>query len=124
MDAYSAPNWYTMANLFLLIAELFIKLPMENLLRKEQVRFLLTPKSSESDPHRVVTIDNPDEDLIVTFNNWDAAHAHRTNGELSLWQRIRLLGLFNGWRVGVLNVIGFWGYNIFRSSEVLTEEKL
>ncbi|QRG38055.1 hypothetical protein FDK38_002446 [Candidozyma auris] len=124
VDAYSAPNWYTMANLFLSIAELFIKLPMENLLRKEQVRFLLTPKSSESDPHRVVTIDNPDEDLIVTFNNWDAAHAHRTNGELSLWQRIRLLGLFNGWRVGVLNVIGFWGYNIFRSSEVLTEEKL
>lgn len=125
VDAYSAPNWYTMANLILLIAELFIKLPMENLLRKEQVRFLLKPKTLEEDKHRVVTIDNPDEDLIVNFNSWDAAHASETSKKaLSVWQRFKILGLFNGWRVGVLNVIGFWGYNILRSSEVLTEEKL
>lgn len=125
VDAYSAPNWYTMANLILLIAELFIKLPMENLLRKEQVRFLLKPKSLEEDKHRVVTIDNPEEALIVNFNSWDAAHAHEeSKGKPSLWQRFKILGLFNGWRVGVLNVIGFWGYNILRSSEVLTEEKL
>lgn len=125
VDAYSAPNWYTMANLILLIAELFIKLPMENLLRKEQVRFLLKPKSPVEDRYRVVTIDNPDEDLIVNFNSWDAAHANaESSGKLSYWQRFKLLGLFKGWRVGVLNVIGFWGYNILRSSEVLTEEKL
>lgn len=125
VDAYSAPNWYTIANLILLIAELFIKLPMENLLRKEQVRFLLKQKTLEEDKYRIVTIDNPDEDMIVNFNSWSASHALDEKSEkLSLWQRFKILGLFNGWRVGVLNVIGFWGYNILRSSEVLTEEKL
>lgn len=126
IDSYLSPNLYTVVNLVLLIMELFIKLPVENMLRKEQVRFLLTPKSLAEDPYRVVTIDDPSENLIVTFNGWDASQLpDYNNGEkLSFWMRLRILGLFNGWRVGVLNVIGFWGYNIFKSSGVMAEERL
>lgn len=129
IDSYLSPNLYTMANLLLLIMELFIRLPLENLLRKEQVRFLLKPKSEEEDKYGVVTIKNPEENLIVNFNGFNPHDSLEPTPDgdmvsLGLWQRFRLLGLFNGWRVGVLNVIGFWGYNIFKSSGVLAEEKL
>lgn len=128
IDSYLSPNLYTMANLLLLITELFIKLPLENLLRKEQVRFLLKPKSEEEDKYGVVTIKNPEENLIVNFNGFNPHNSFESpggeTGSVGLWQRFRLLGLFNGWRVGVLNVIGFWGYNIFKSSGVLAEERL
>lgn len=123
IDSYLSPNLYTVVNLVLLLMELFIKLPVENMLRKEQVRFLLTPKSLAEDPHRVVTIDDPSENLIVTFNGWDTSQLFGDE-KLSLWTRFRILGLFNGWRVGVLNVIGFWGYNIFKTSGVMAEERL
>lgn len=125
IDSYLSPNLYTVVNLMLLIMELFIKLPVENMLRKEQVRFLLTPKSHAEDPCRVVTIDDPEENLIVTFNGWDSSQLlAEDEHNLSFWTRFRTLGLFNGWRVGVLNVIGFWGYNIFKSSGVMAEERL
>lgn len=125
IDLYLAPSLFTVANLLLLITELFIKLPVENLLRKEQVRFLLQPKSLQQDMHRVVTIDKPDENLVVDFNAWDhEAGEHDLRSTLSLWTRIKKLELFNGWRVGVLNVIGFWGYNIFKTSSVMPEERL
>lgn len=129
IDSYLSPNLYTMVNLVLLIMELFIKLPLENLLRKEQVRFLLKPKSETEDKYGVVTIKNPEENLIVNFNGFlpqDVFDGDETDDRrpLTLWKRFRLLGLFNGWRVGVLNLIGFWGYNIFKSSGVITEERL
>lgn len=124
IDSYLSPNLYTTANLLLLLMELFIKLPLENLLRKEQVRFLLKQKSEQEDKYGVVTIKDPEENLIVDFNGFNPKSIGEEANSLSLWTRIRLLGLFNGWRVGVLNVIGFWGYNIFKSSSVLAEEKL
>lgn len=116
IDAYSSPSLYTLTNLMLLIMEFFIKLPVENLLRKEQVRFLLQPRSQKGDVAGVVTIDNPDENLIVKYNSWTT--------EGSSFERIRNLNLFSGWRVGVLNIVGFWGYNILKSSSTLSQEKL
>jgi fusion and transport protein UGO1 len=113
IDSYSAPNVYTIVNLILLIFEFFIKLPVENLLRKEQVKFLIKPKSFTEDPMRVITIENPEENLIVEFNDH---YQDLQNRPISMFERIRRLGLFNGWRVGVLNVIGFWGYNILKTN--------
>ncbi|KAK6457062.1 uncharacterized protein RJT20DRAFT_127194 [Scheffersomyces xylosifermentans] len=136
IDSYSSPNVYTFVNLLSLILEFFIKLPVENLLRKEQVRFLLKPKTLEEDRMRVLTIDNPEESLIVDFNNgWTDKKIEDDDEEndeqdlepesLPLLQRIQRLGLLNGWRVGVLNVIGFWGYNILKSNGAeLKEERL
>lgn len=121
VDAYLSPALYTAVNLLLLITELFIKLPVENLLRKEQMRLLLKPKSAEEDRYRVITIDDPDKNLIVNFN---AVQIGPSDTSLTFFQRVGQLGLFNGWRVGVLNVIGFWGYNIFKSSDSVAEEKL
>lgn len=119
MDNYSAPNIYTFVNLILLIFEFFIKLPVENLLRKEQVRFLLKPKSLTEDPMKVLTIENPNENLIINFNDY----YRNSDPTISTFTKIKLLGLFNGWRVGVLNVVGFWGYNILKtsSSELIAE---
>ncbi|CUM53277.1 unnamed protein product [Debaryomyces tyrocola] len=135
IDSYLSPNLYTFVNLFLLILEFFIKLPVENLLRKEQVRFLLRPKSVVEDEKKVITIESEEDDLIIDFNNgWKDDidnEVEDSDGELkplksvSLWQRIKILGLFNGWRVGVLNVIGFWGYNILKKNGAeLREERL
>ena len=134
IDSYQSPNLYTIANLGLLITEFFVKLPVENILRKEQVRFLLKPKPLSEDEKRVITIDNPDYNLIVDFNNiyyssGPGAHAdrgiNRNEGNLSLWRKLHLMGLFSGWRVGVLNVIGFWGYNIIKNNGAeLREERI
>lgn len=126
IDLYLSPSLFTMANLLLLIGEFFFKLPVENLLRKEQVRFLLAPKSLEEDPYRVVTIDNPEENLLVDYNGWNTDFEGRPlDGEQrSVWARVKDLGLFKGWRVGVLNVIGYWGYNIFKRTSVMAEEPL
>lgn len=122
IDSYLSPTLFTIANLMLSITELFIKLPVENLLRKEQVRFLLKHKSREEDEYRVVTIDNPEENLVVEYNGWGKfSHVAR---DASFLSKIHSLRLFSGWRVGVLNVIGYWGYNIFKSSPVMAEERL
>lgn len=111
IDSYSSPNLYTIVNLLLLILEFFIKLPVENLLRKEQVKFLLQPKSIAEDEMRVLTIDSPD-DLVIDFNeSWE----QDSSKQISLVDRFKKLALFDGWRVGVLNVIGFWGYNILKN---------
>lgn len=125
IDSYLAPKLYTVSNLLLSIMEFFIKLPVENLLRKEQVRFLLTPKPYLQDPKRVVSIDNPDHDLIVEVNDsWQLDKPGKSNSAVTMWHKLVNLGLFNGWRVGVLNIIGFWGYKIVKSSGSLQEEKL
>ncbi|KAI5967898.1 hypothetical protein CANMA_002666 [Candida margitis] len=120
IDAYSSPTIYTFVNLLSSIGEFFVKLPVENLLRKEQVRFLLEPKVH--DKKKVITIVKPEENMIVEFNGATSA----PDGEdLTAWQKVKQLGLFNGWRVGLLNVVGFWGYNIFKnSSNALKEERL
>lgn len=124
IDSYLSPRLFTICNLVLLIMEFFIKLPVENLLRKEQVRFLIKPKSLKEDEKRVVTIDNPDEALIVDFNDgWVDPSQGSTSKLSNLSQRFMHLGLFNGWRVGVLNIIGFWGYKIMQSGGVMTEER-
>lgn len=132
IDFQSSPFLYTIVNLILLFTELFIKLPIENLKRKEQVRFLLKPKSLLIDKMRVLTIEDPDNNLIVEFNDlWnsktttlDQYKSENKNKFLvqnnmvtldNIFIKIKMLGLFNSWRIGVLNVVGFWGYNIIRS---------
>ncbi|KAG7660328.1 uncharacterized protein J8A68_006165 [[Candida] subhashii] len=121
IDSYSRPNIFTFVNLISLIMEFFIKLPLENLLRKSQLGFLLLDKSQ--DEMKVITVLNPEENLIVEYNSGEMSD--EDVNAMSLWQRVKSLGLFNGWRVGVLNVIGFWGYNILKSDGAeLKEEKL
>ncbi|CAH2355354.1 mitochondrial fusion and transport protein Ugo1p [[Candida] railenensis] len=128
VDSYSSPTVYTLVNLFSLIMEFFVKLPVENLLRKEQVRFLLKPKSELEDAKKVVSIEDPDKDLIVEFNDGWRGDKGTEGGEdtentVGLIERIERLGLFDGWRVGVLNVIGFWGYNIIKSNGIDLQEE-
>ncbi|KAI5956468.1 hypothetical protein KGF54_000943 [Candida jiufengensis] len=121
IDSYSSPSIYTFVNLISSICEFFIKLPVENLLRKEQVKFLLTPKAQ--DPKKIITIVKPEENLIVEFNG-NIGEDLQDKDE-SVWVKIKQLGLFNGWRVGLLNVVGFWGYNILKNSgNELREERL
>lgn len=83
----------------------------------------MQPKSIAEDPLRVVTIDNPDRDLIVEFNDgWKDENSN--NNLKTLRDKFLHLGLFNGWRVGVLNIIGFWGYKIVQSGTSVQEERL
>ena len=58
--------------------------------------------------------------MIVEFNDLS-----KDIQDSTFWERLKQLGLFNGWRIGVLNVIGFWGYNIIKSDgSELKEERL
>ncbi|KAK7686878.1 hypothetical protein QCA50_009954 [Cerrena zonata] len=97
---------------------------IENLLRKEQINFLLRPKSLEEDEKRVVTIDNPDEDLIVEYNSWNlhetlyednlddnddindaekkSISLIKAGGITGFLEKVKRLNLFNGWRVAQL----------------------
>lgn len=121
IDSFSNPNVSTFFNLLALLAEFFVKLPVENLLRKSQVRLLVTPKTTEEDPMRVVTIDDADENLVVDINDsW-----YTDDADTPLHKRISDLGLFNGWQVGAFNVISFWGLEILKDASVeIREERL
>ncbi|KAG7195533.1 mitochondrial fusion and transport protein ugo1 [Scheffersomyces spartinae] len=123
VDSYSSPNVYTVVNFLSLILEFFIKLPLENLLRKEQVRFLLANKPT--DKEKVISIKKVQ--MIVDFNDvWKTNDdTDALSSDSTLLSKIKCLGLFNGWRVGVLNVIGFYGYNILKSNGAdFREERL
>lgn len=79
---------------------------------------MLTPK--KEDVKKVISIEDPQKNLIVEFND-----LNQTDDDLTLWEKFKQLGLFNGWRIGVMNVIGFWGYNIIKSNgSELKEERL
>ncbi|CAK9441703.1 uncharacterized protein LODBEIA_P55710 [Lodderomyces beijingensis] len=119
IDSYSSPAIYTIVNLLSLICEFFIKLPVENLLRKEQVSFLLRQK--KEDPKKVLTIVKPEENMIVVFNGLPSSQEEEG---MTFVQKVKSLGLFNGWRVGLLNVVGFWGYNLVKHSGHEKEERL
>lgn len=111
IDAYGSPVWYSTISLFSNVVELFVRLPIETLLRRSQVSFLL--KKSESG--NVLKIQNEDQ-LIVGFDGYSGVFKtlydiYHNGGENSGFE-----GLFRGWRVGLLNICGSWGLNLLQQN--------
>lgn len=74
--------------------EFFIKLPIETLLRRYQVDYLLSTKDIESKNQLCVA----NEDLIIKPINVNT---------IELWQ-----GLWNGWKIGLMSLICGFGFKI------------
>jgi fusion and transport protein UGO1 len=108
IDIYGSPillNGIKLGSSFL---ELFVKLPVETLLRRSQVAYLLKP-SNDYNPLKISEsqlIVKPVEFTGVLSTLYGVYHS-RQNG---------LEGLFRGWRVGTLNIIGTWGLNILQNN--------
>ncbi|ODV79122.1 uncharacterized protein CANTADRAFT_52185 [Suhomyces tanzawaensis NRRL Y-17324] len=110
IDLYNSPGVYTVMNLGALLMEFFIKLPVENVLRKEQVRWLL---SNKNDPRGVVTV--TEDDLVVHSEGDDFGSAD-VNVYTAAGARIVVGNLYNGWRVGLLNLLAVWGYALVNTN--------
>lgn len=90
------------------VCELFVKLPIENLLRRCEVKFLLNEK-----PFKV-----QQESLIVSPREYKSIY-HTIFHEYD-----RISELWRGWRLGFLSIICGYGVKLLnKPSEALQEEK-
>lgn len=90
------------------VCELFVKLPIENLLRRSQVKFLFT-----ENPFQVQS-----EMLIIKPREYQSIY-------LTVFKQCdRISELWRGWRLGLLSILCGYGLKILnKPSEVLEEEK-
>lgn len=112
VDAYGSSFLYSTVNLVSSIMELFVRLPVETLLRRAQVAFLL--KKSETSEN-VLKIENEDQ-LIVEFGGYSGVFKTLYDIYYSSGENSGFEGLFRGWRVGLLNIFGSWGLNILEQN--------
>ncbi|QLQ78366.1 hypothetical protein HG537_0A06130 [Torulaspora globosa] len=108
VERHSQPKWYHSLTFASQTLELFIKLPLENLLRRSQLNYLVNNKRN---PWK---IDN--EDLIVT-----------PVGFPGVWRSIRnkrySAELWNGWRVGLMSLFCGYGFEIMNIDSVDLEQE-
>lgn len=106
IDIYGSNIFYNFIRLGSSILELFIKLPVETLLRRSQLQYLL----KESHDFNQLKIKR--EQLIIKPVEFKGIL--RTFYEVFYNKQNGIEGLFRGWRVGVLSIIGTWGVNILQ----------
>lgn len=108
IERHSQAKWYHSLRCASQTIELFIKLPLENLLRRSQVNYLVNDKRN---PWKI-----EHEDLIVT--------PIRYHG---VWRSIRdkttSAGLWNGWRVGIMSLFCGYGFELLNIDSVDLEQE-
>lgn len=124
IDSISSPALFSTVKLLSSILELFIKLPIETLLRRSQVHYLLKNAKSSSNPLKI----SGQEKLVVKFDGYNGIWKtlfnvyHNKNSENKGFE-----GLFRGWRVGVVSIVGSWGLHILQdqnyNDQIFREEK-
>ncbi|GCE98995.1 mitochondrial fusion and transport protein ugo1 [Zygosaccharomyces mellis] len=106
VEEHSQIGWYHTLKLLSQTVELFVKLPLENLLRRCQVNYLLNTYR-----HPVQT-----EDLVVKpvpyKGIWSSLKNRSTNS-----------GLWNGWRIVLMSIIGEYGFNILNIDSIDREQE-
>lgn len=112
IDKYTRAVLYNTLKFASRVTELFVKLPLENLLRRSQVAYLVG--ETRRNPF---FIDETDDALIVK------PKAYR-----GFWNSLRdtdkLHELWRGWRLGLMSVVCGYGLKMMdRNSEGLEEEK-
>lgn len=103
-DSVLSPATYALANMALQVVELFVRLPVETMLRRVQVDYLLDPAGI----HPSLRTDG--DDLAI-------AYAPRRFWELAPKD------YFHGWRLGMARVLGNYLLEVVRSSQP-EEERL
>lgn len=108
IEQYTSPLAFSFYSFASATAELFIRLPLETVLRRGQLAYVGVKKT-------VVAAGEYDGILGSMWN----ILSNEDNGETGLE------GLWRGWRVGMLGILGTWGINRIRSRTdyVVREER-
>ncbi|GAV47982.1 hypothetical protein ZYGR_0I02780 [Zygosaccharomyces rouxii] len=106
VEKHSQIGWYHTLKLLSQTVEMFVKLPLENLLRRCQVNYLL-----DTSRHPIQR-----EDLVVKpipyASMWSSLKDGRTNS-----------GLWNGWRIVLMSIVGGYGFNILSIDSIDREQE-
>lgn len=106
VEKHSQIGWYNTLKLASQTVELFVKLPLETLLRRCQVSYLL---KGSRDPVK-------QEDLVVRPVKYHGVWS-------SLTSQSGTSGLWNGWRIGLMSLVGGYGFNILNIDSVDREQE-
>lgn len=112
VDSTVSPSLYGSLSLLASVIFLTIKLPVETLLRRAQISYMMKRARGSSNK---LKIDNQGQ-LIVKFGGYSGIFTTLWDIFYSKGENSGLEGIFRGWRVGVLNVIGSWGLELLRNN--------
>lgn len=108
VERHSQSKWYHTLRFASHTLELFIKLPLENMLRRSQVNYLVHAKRN---PWKIES-----EDLIVTPIGYHGVWRSLKNKRSSA-------GLWNGWRVGFMSQFCGYGFELMNIDSVDLEQE-
>ncbi|SCV02770.1 LAMI_0H02850g1_1 [Lachancea mirantina] len=108
IDKYSQAMWYNTFEFISRIIELFVKLPVETLLKRSQVSYLL--KQGPQGPFPM-----SEDYMIVEPRAYRGVYT-------SLTEKGRLHELWRGWRLGLLSVMCSYGLKLM-DQDVMEEER-
>ncbi|KAK9463294.1 mitochondrial carrier domain-containing protein [Lipomyces oligophaga] len=101
IEQYTSPGSYRLLTFVSSSIELFVRLPLETVLRRGQLAYVGVQRT-------VVDIGSY---TGVLGTIWDILR-NEDNGESGLE------GIWRGWRVGMVGIVGTWGINLFRSKSL------
>lgn len=114
----SSSAYYEMLKILTELVELFLKLPIETILRRAQTSYLINVKqniaSGDSNGLEITK-----DDLIVEFSGYTgvfdtifSAIYSRPRGGDPHTGKTRVISLYQGWRMGVLTIFARWGFRM------------
>lgn len=126
VDPVLTPTWYSIASFLSSTLELFVRLPLETVLRRGQMHVVSNPRSTVSsarhDPPETIVDVGPYRGVVGTM--WHIAKEEGGRGDwivavggagpVKVADKGRnrgqgVEGLFRGWRVGMWGLVGVWG---------------
>ncbi|CAG8980078.1 hypothetical protein HYALB_00013480 [Hymenoscyphus albidus] len=124
IDPVLTPATYSMANFLSKTVELFLKLPLETVLRRGQISVLASPLHITEDGKALETVVEPGPYTGVFGTMWSIVYEEGgSEPEPEVVPAIRVTrknkkaprkgqgfeGLWRGWRVGMWGLVGMWG---------------
>lgn len=122
IDSGNSPSLYGTLSLVASIAVLAVKLPVETVLRRAQVSYLLKRARGSTNHLKIES----EKQLVVKFAGYSGLFSTPLTIVMCKGDNSGVEALFRGWRVGVLNVIGSWGLKLLQDNydkQISTEEK-
>lgn len=106
VEKHSQIGWYHTLKLLSQTAELFVKLPLENLLRRCQVNYLLNTSRNPIQREELIVKPIPFKSVWSSLNDKSTNH-----------------GLWNGWRIVLMSIVGGYGFNILNIDSIDREQE-
>ncbi|TVY42245.1 Mitochondrial fusion and transport protein [Lachnellula occidentalis] len=117
IDPILTPTTYGISKFLSQTTELFLKLPLETVLRRGQMAVLATPPYQSEDGKRLETIVDIGPYHGVLGTMWSIVREEGGSSNLASMKRGKMAetkgqgveGLWRGWRVGMWGLAGMWG---------------